>query len=107
MLFLSVAKCDLCSVIPVSGLGFYLGHCAGTRFYDGAGSLLTIGGEDTGHPDFLTDNTFHLQQFVPSQVEETVMGIPPTSIPVCRRPFPLFHPFSLKPFWMIEVPTVN
>jgi len=96
--FFSVAKCDLGSIVPVSGLGFYLRHCAGTRFYDGAGSLLTIGGEDTGHPDFLTDNTFHLQQFVPSQVEETVMGIPPTSIPVCRRPFPLFHPFSLKPF---------
>jgi hypothetical protein len=72
--FFSVAKRDLSSIVPVSVLGFYLGHRAGTRFYDGAWSLLTIGGEDTGHPDFLTDNTFHLIQFVPSQVEETVMG---------------------------------
>ena len=93
MFFLSVAKCDLRSIIPVSGLSFYLGHCAGTRFNDGAGRLLSIGGEDTGHPDFLTDNTFHLIQFVPSQVEETVMGAPSTSIPVCHRPFLFFiHP---------------
>jgi hypothetical protein len=99
MFFFSFTKRYLCSVIPVSRLGLYLGHRAGTRFNDGAWSLLAIRGEDTGHPDFLTDNTFHLIQFVPSQVEETVMGIPPTSIPVRHRPFPL----SLTE----EVPAVN
>jgi hypothetical protein len=34
---------------------------------------------------------------VPSQVEETVMGTPSPSIPVCHRPFPFFDPPSLMP----------
>lgn len=58
--FFLVTKCYLYGIVPVGGLGFHLGNNAWASFDNGAGSLLTIGLEDTGHANLFTNNTFHL-----------------------------------------------
>ena len=57
--FILVAKRKLKSIVPIGFLGLHLGNHARTGFNDSAGGLLASGVEDTCHPDFFPNNTFH------------------------------------------------
>ena len=60
VLFFFIAKSQLESIITVGFLCFNLGNYAGTSFNNGTGCLLAIWIEDAGHPNFFTNNSFHL-----------------------------------------------
>jgi hypothetical protein len=88
LFFLAVGK--LKGIVAVRRLRFDLGHHTGARFDNSAGGLLACGVEDTGHSDFLPNDTFHKPCVYASRVSGQSGGINQTSIPVRHRPFPFW-----------------
>src|SRR5580765_8452262 len=116
MFFVFVAKCQLESIVAVAVLCSYLCNHTGTCFNNSAGCLLASGIEDTGHPDFFSNNTFHVCTIYACWIIGTTLYIPidrEVSIPVCHRPFLLIAEASaeailviaLKPRHLFEMPT--
>ena len=66
--FCFLAICQLNSSVAVVVWRFDLCYYTWTCFDYGAGSLLSVWSEDAGHPDFLSDNTFHCSVFIPCRL---------------------------------------
>jgi hypothetical protein len=84
VLFVFIAECKLKRSVTISVFGFNLGYCAGASFNNGAGSLPPISAKDAGHPNFFTNNSFHLFAVLAPQVirtsdkSESILCLPPT-----------------------------
>ena len=73
MLFTLVSVSKLNGRVAVAVLCLDLGYDARTSFNDGAGVLLAIRSEDAGHPDFLSNDTFHCVLYLyPARLYRTV-----------------------------------
>src|ERR1051326_2511774 len=87
VLLIFIAKCKLESIVTIAVLGSYLCNHTRTCFDDCTGSLLACWIEDTGHPDFFSDDTFHFLTVFPARLYKTDHQNR-SSILVYRRPFP-------------------
>jgi hypothetical protein len=91
-----VAVGNLEGAVAVRFLSFNLRHNAGTGFDDGAGRLLATRIEDAGHPNFLSNDTFHFLTVFPRKVVQDILRLGSSrhpelvegSILVHHRPFP-------------------
>src|SRR5213082_217722 len=71
MLLIFIAKCKLESIVTIAVLRSYLCDHTRTCFDDGTGSLLACWIEDTGHPNFFSDDTFHFLTVFPARLYKT------------------------------------
>jgi len=81
---------DPVSIVTVRLGSFHLCNNTGTSFNNGAGCLLTIGTEDTGHPNLFANNTFHRCTVCAAWLKrQSDDGIPiGLQSPFTYRPFP-------------------
>jgi hypothetical protein len=68
VLFFLVAEGNLEGAVAISFLRFNLSNDAGTGFNNRTGSLLAALIEDAGHPNFLTNDSFHFLTVFPRKV---------------------------------------
>jgi hypothetical protein len=61
-----VAERKLECIVAVRLFCLNLGNHAGSCFNDSTGGLFACGIENTRHPDFFPNNTFHVDQFMPA-----------------------------------------
>src|SRR6266516_6060227 len=76
VLFVFIAKCKLEGIVAIIIFSSYLRNHAGTRFDDGAGRLLARRIEDAGHPNFFSNNTFHVCTIYACRIIGTTLYMP-------------------------------
>jgi hypothetical protein len=106
MFVVLVAERQLESIVPVRLFGLYLGYHAGARLNDRAGCLFARGIEDTGHPDFLPNNTFHECSICACRIIGTFF-VAAVTISVTPSKAKGQSPFAADLFLHGEVPAVN
>ena len=78
VLFFLIAECYLNGFVAICFFGLDLSNGTRTGLNDGAGCLLSISAEDTGHTNFFSNDTFHClsclclqgQRDIPLQAEQ-------------------------------------
>jgi hypothetical protein len=70
--FFLVAKCHLKSTVTIIVHGLHLRYYTGTGLNNGTRGLLAARIEDGGHPDFFTNDSFHVLTVFPRKVVQDI-----------------------------------